>query len=57
MITGEKRLPLSFKEKHIKEYLDNVDEVFKIIRKAIHNRNLYRLLKGPVTHKGFKRLA
>ena len=45
------------KEKHIKKYLENVDEVFKIMRKAIHNGNVYRLLKGPVAHTGFKRLT
>lgn len=45
------------KEKHVKKYLENVDKVFGIIRKAIDNRSVYRLLKGPVAHSGFKRLT
>lgn len=47
----------SHKEKHIKEYLKNVDEVFKIIKKAMRNRSVRGLLKGPVAHTGFKRLT
>ena len=47
----------SHKEKHIKKYLDSVDEVFGIIKKAIKNSNVRNLLKGPVAHTGFKRLT
>jgi glutamate-1-semialdehyde 2,1-aminomutase len=45
------------KEKDLKEYFKNVDEVFGIIKKAIENKNVYKLLKGPVAHIGFKRLT
>ena len=47
----------SHKEKHIKEYLRNVDGAFKIMKKAVKDDNIYHLLKGPVAHTGFKRLA
>ena len=47
----------SHKENHIKEYLKNVEEVFKIIKDAIENNNVYHLLKGPVAHTGFRRLT
>ena len=46
----------SHKEKHIKEYLKNVDDVFKIIKESIRKNNIYKLLKGPVAHTGFRRL-
>jgi len=47
----------SHKEKHIKEYLDSVDEVFGIIKGAIKKNNAHHLLKGPVAYVGFKRLT
>ena len=47
----------SHRERHIKKYLENVDEVFSILKKAIGNNNIYNLLKGPVAHEGFKRLT
>lgn len=47
----------SHKEKHIKKYLENVDEVFGLISKAIKNKNIYDLLEGPVAHEGFRRLT
>ncbi|MBU0477205.1 aminotransferase class III, partial [bacterium] len=47
----------SHKEKHIKKYLDSVDEVFGIIKKVIKKNNACNLLKGPVAHTGFKRLT
>jgi len=47
----------SHKKNHIKKYLKSVDEVFAIINQANKNNNIYKLLKGPVAHKGFKRLT
>ena len=44
-------------EGHIKEYLKNVDEVFKILKGAIEKKNIHLLLKGSVVHAGFKRLT
>lgn len=45
------------KEANVKKYLKAVDEVFKIIKKAINSRKVYKLLEGPVAHSGFKRLT
>lgn len=47
----------SHKEEHVKNYLDNVDEVFGIIKDAINKNKIHRLLKGPVAHSGFRRLT
>jgi glutamate-1-semialdehyde aminotransferase len=44
-------------EDHIGEYLENVSDVFRIIRKAIEQRTIYDLLEGPVIHTGFRRLT
>lgn len=41
---------------HIKKYLTAVDEVFALIKKAIDEKKLSALLKGPVSHSGFQRL-
>jgi len=45
------------KEKDVKKYLENFDEVFRLIKKAIEQKRVYKLLKGPVAHKGFQRLT
>ena len=45
------------KEEHVKKYLETVDEVFKIIKKAIETNTVLDLLDGPVAHTGFKRLT
>lgn len=47
----------SFKKEHIKRYLESIDEVFAILKKAIKENKIYDLLEGPVAHTGFKRLA
>ncbi len=44
-------------EEHIETYLDNVDEVFGIIKDAVNKNNVHSLLKGPVAHSGFRRLT
>ncbi len=44
-------------EENIEKYFENVDDVFKIIKSSIDNNNVYKLLKGPVAHTGFKRLT
>ena len=43
-------------EEIIKNYLNDVNEVFGIIKKAIDNNNINNLLKGPIAHYGFQRL-
>jgi len=50
-------LAYSHKQEDVEEYLEKVDEVFSLISKAIKNNKIYDLLKGPVAHKGFKRLT
>jgi len=45
------------KEEDVKKYLRNVDDVFNLISKAIGRKDVYKLLKGPVAHQGFKRLT
>ena len=47
----------SHKENHIREYLKSADEVFGIIKYALSRKKIYSLLKGPVAHKGFRRLT
>ncbi len=47
----------SHKEEHVKKYLKNADEVFGLINKAVKDKNIYKLLKGPIAHQGFKRLT
>lgn len=47
----------SHQERHVAEYLGSVDEVFGIIKKAIEKNSVTDLLRGPVAHSGFKRLA
>jgi glutamate-1-semialdehyde aminotransferase/predicted dehydrogenase len=45
------------KEEHVRKYLETMDEVFGILKKAIDNKNVLDLLEGPVAHSGFKRLT
>ncbi|MGB2841555.1 MAG: aminotransferase class III-fold pyridoxal phosphate-dependent enzyme [Halobacteriota archaeon] len=47
----------SHNEEHVEKYLENVDDIFGIIKEAIEKENVYDLLKGPVAHEGFKRLT
>lgn len=43
-------------EQNVEKYMENVDDVFGVLKKAIGQGNVKRLLKGPVAHVGFKRL-
>jgi len=45
------------KEHHIDLYRNIVNEVFSILKQAIVNDGLEKLLDGPVCHSGFQRLA
>jgi hypothetical protein len=38
-------------------YLENANDVFGIIKRAVEEDNVRDLLKGPVAHEGFKRLT
>jgi len=47
----------AFKREHINKYLKAVDEVFSILRKAIEENKIKKLLRGPVAQSGFQRLT
>lgn len=47
----------SHSEDHVQRYLQCVDEVFELVKKAVESDNVSDLLTGPVAHEGFKRLA
>ena len=47
----------SHNDQHVEEYIMRVDEVFGVVEKAIENGNVLDLLRGPIAHAGFKRLA
>ncbi|RYE58067.1 MAG: aminotransferase class III-fold pyridoxal phosphate-dependent enzyme [Sphingobacteriales bacterium] len=40
----------------IKEYFENLDPVFALIRECEDGRDVIKVLKGPICHAGFKRL-
>jgi glutamate-1-semialdehyde 2,1-aminomutase len=42
---------------HVDRYLENVNAVFRDLRIAIDQNAVRQLLRGPVAHSGFKRLA
>lgn len=47
----------SHNEEHVEKYLENVNDVFSILEKAIVENNIHAMLKGPIKHEGFKRLT
>lgn len=44
-------------ERHVEEYFRAVREVFPLVARAIQSGTVEKMLKGPVAHAGFKRLA
>lgn len=56
LASGSVDVTYSLKENHVKKYLKAADEVFKILKKAIAEKKVNALLRGPVADKGFKRL-
>jgi glutamate-1-semialdehyde aminotransferase len=44
-------------ETHVRKYLENVDQVFKMMGEAVEKGTVRKLLRGPVAHTGFQRLA
>ena len=40
----------------VDEYFDALDPIFKQVKECEEGRDVYALLKGPVSHAGFKRL-
>lgn len=47
----------SHNEEYVEMYLENVNDVFGMIKRAVEEDNVRDLLKGPVAHEGFKRLT
>ncbi len=47
----------AFKKTYIDKYLKSIDKVFGILRKAIDQNTVNKLLEGPVAQSGFKRLT
>lgn len=47
----------SHREEHVEKYLENVAEVFRMIRKVIDEGKVLTSLKGPIAQSGFRRLA
>ncbi len=47
----------SHNEENVGNYLENVNDVFGVIKEAIKKDIVHDLLKGPIAHKGFKRLT
>ena len=44
-------------EEHVRAYMEKVDEVFGILKKAIEENKVPEFLEGPVAHLGFQRLT
>jgi len=47
----------SHTEQNINDYLLHVDNVFGILKQAIDNSTVLKLLEGPISHQGFQRLT
>jgi glutamate-1-semialdehyde 2,1-aminomutase len=47
----------SHDEEYAERYLENVNDVFGVIKRAVEEHSVHDLLKGPVAHEGFKRLT
>jgi glutamate-1-semialdehyde 2,1-aminomutase len=47
----------SHNEQHVEKYLETASEVFGFLKRALDNGKVSTLLRGPVAHAGFKRLA
>jgi glutamate-1-semialdehyde 2,1-aminomutase len=45
------------KDHHVETYLQALDKTFALIARAIKQSEVEKLLKGPVVHSGFSRLA
>jgi len=57
LVTKSVYLSYSHKEKDVNEYLKNADIVFGVIKRAIKEKKVSKLLKGPIAHQGFRRLT
>ena len=50
-------LSYAHKQTDIDFYLENIEEVFLLLKTLIDNNKIEELLKGPIAHSGFKRLS
>lgn len=57
LASGGVYVSYSLKEKHVKKYLEAAEQIFGLLKKAIDEKKVYSLLKGPVAHKKFERLT
>lgn len=57
LVTKAVYVSFAHTENIVDRYLEEVDEVFGILRKAIEERNVRDLLKGPIAYSDFKRLT
>lgn len=48
---------LAHTEQHVRDYLEAQDEVFGILKRAIEEKTVEGMLKGPAAHRGFTRLT
>jgi glutamate-1-semialdehyde aminotransferase len=57
LATGAFYASYAHDESRVRYYLEAVEDSFAIIRRAIENNSVEKLLKGPVAHSGFYRLT
>ena len=49
--------PHAHTETHVRKYLENGDQVFKMMGEALEKGTVRKLLRRPVAHTGFQKLA
>lgn len=57
LASGNVYVSYAHKENHIKAYLKAVDKTFGLIKKAVDDKSVHKLLTGPIAHSGFRRLT
>ena len=48
---------LEAKEEDINKYIEAAGDIFKILKEAIEQKKVEKMLKGPIAHSGFQRLT
>lgn len=57
LATGAFYATFAHTDRHVALYLDAVENVFSLIKKALDEDAVEQIIKGPVAHTGFHRLA
>jgi len=57
LVTKSVYVSYAHTKENVRTYLAEADKVFGLIKEAINKKEVYKLLKGPVAHQGFKRLT